>query len=181
MAGFKYAGNIKAEECARVDVIIESSQTLTIGDVVKTSGGYVQLASTATLVFGVVEGFVNAAGIDLGSADTSTYDGTYTDGGVGIGTYVATADNTSDKKVMARINVDPYALWKNTADEAVAITDVYQHFILLAASDQIDGDSNSATVGAMQLWKFQPDIGDATTQGLFRISGSQLYTYETET
>lgn len=181
MAGFKYAGNIKSEESARVNAIITNSDTLSIGDVCVASGGYVSEGGTATLIFGVVEGFVNSKGIDLANAPTSTYDGTYTDGTVGVGTYVATSDNQTDKKVMAIVNVDPYALWKNTADEAVAITDQFQHFVCVAAGDQIDGNSNSATVGAMQLWKFQPDIGDATTEALYRISGSQLYTYEKET
>ena len=180
MAGFKYAGNIKDQETAREDVIIANSETITIGDVIVVSGGYATEGGAATLIFGVAEGFVDTKGIDLANAPTSNYDGTYTDGGVGVGTYVATSDNQTDKKVAVRVNVDPYALWKNTADEAIAITDQYQHFKCVAAGDQIDGNTNSATIGSMQLWKFQPDIGDATTDGLFRISGSQLYTYETE-
>lgn len=180
MAGFKYAGNLKQEESARLHLIITNSQTVTKGDVVKKSGGFISVVdANDTPVLGIVEGFVNSKGIDIENADTSTYDGTYTEGGIGVETYVASADNQTDKKVMAIVNVDPYALWKNTADSALTQAMVLQFFSLID-EDQIDGDTNSETVGEFQLVYWQPEDGDATTDAYFRIATSALHAYEPE-
>jgi hypothetical protein len=180
MAGFKYAGNMKAEESARMHLIIANSETVTIGDVVKKSGGFVAVCdANDTPVLGVVEGFVDTNGIDLANAPTANYDGTYTDGSVGTGTYVATSDNQTDKQVQAIVNVDPYALFKNTADQAMTQAMVLQFFSLVD-EDQIDGNTNSETVGELQLMYWQPEIGDATTDGYFRLATSALHAYEPE-
>ena len=183
MAGFYYYGQISggSENPVTVDALIGNSETVTVGDCVKKDAGNVHVCdANDTPIFGVVVAIVSAKGIDLSNAPTADYDGTYTDGGVGIGTYVATSDNETDKKVMARVNCDPMSLWKNTADSALSAAKVFQFFSLVD-EDQVDGDTNNETVGEVQLWKWQPDIGDATTAGLFRICASGLSSAEWET
>jgi len=182
MAGFYYYGQIGGgkENPVTIDVIIGNDETVTIGDAVKKDAGNVHVCDANDApVLGIVVAIVSANGIDLSNAPTSDYDGTYTDGGVGVGTYVASGDNETDKAVMARVNCDPMSLWKNTGDGDLALTDTLQFFSLVD-EDQIDDATNHETVGEFQLWKWKPDIGDADTQGLFRIATSALYAFEPE-
>lgn len=181
MAGFYYRGNLKDEESARIQRIIANSETVTVGDVVKNSSGYIAVCdANNTPVLGVVEGIVTEKGIPLDNVSTDKYDGTYTSGGVGVGTYVATSDNVTDKKVSVIVNVDPYALWMNDADADLTEAMVFSFFSLVN-EDQIDGDTNSATQGELQLMERDPDEDANVSKGLFRISCSALHSYEPET
>jgi len=178
MAGFTMVKHLLgADNPVTVDLVIANSQTITVGDAIKMSSGYAAVCDANDRIFGIVVGIVDNNGIDLQNTSASNYDGTYTDGGVGVGTYVAAADNATDKKVKAKVVADPYALFENTADGAMELADLGQHFSLVD-EDQIDASTNSATVGEMQLWAMPDGAG---TSGQFRISSWQGTAFEPET
>ena len=154
-----------ADNPVMVHQIIGNSKTVVGGEAVNTSGGYVQRATAGSLVHGIAMAIVNEDGIDLDNANTDSYDGTWTSSSK---TYVSASDNITDKKVKVIVCSDPFVLFKNTADEAMTAAMRFQYFDLTSAT-QIDGNSNTESVGAFQLWELAPDTGDANTKGLFRI------------
>ncbi|OGO14231.1 MAG: hypothetical protein A2Y53_03755 [Chloroflexi bacterium RBG_16_47_49] len=178
MAGFEYRGQINgAENPVLENLIIANSQTITIGDAISMSGGYVIVGTSSTRIYGVVVGIVTNKGIDLDSAKADEYDGTWTSSS---NTYVATSDNVTDKKIRAVVCPDPYALWYNDSDGDHVAADL-KLFIKLADEDQIDESETSATVGQFQVWKLDPD-GDAdASKGLYRIVSWQGDSFEPET
>jgi len=186
MAGFYYKGNLRGgQESAVVHRIIANSETVTLGDIVKNSSGYLAVSdANDTPILGVVVGIVTSDGRPLSSSSVTTddYDGTYSGnpGVVGSETYAASADNVTDKQVKAIVNIDPDALWKNDADSDLTEAMVFSFFSLVD-EDQIDGDTNSTTAGELQLLKRDPDDESDNSQGLFKISSSALYSYEPET
>lgn len=184
MAGFYYRGQLNgADNPVTIQRIIKNSETVTIGDAVKNSAGYVAVCdANDTPVLGIIVGIVNDKGIDLDSAPASTYDGTWTSGTVGVGTYVATDDNVTDKKIRVIVNVDPYSLWLNDANGDLTEAEVFS-FFSLTDEDQIDAATNSATVGEFQLMERDPEGEPAdadVSKGLFRISCSGLHSFEPE-
>lgn len=182
MAGFTYRGNLKTEESARITRIIANDETVAVGDAVKASSGYVAVCdANDTPVLGIVEAIVDSKGIDLDNAPAANYhDATWTSS---TQTVTVGDDNTTDDQVQAIVNVDPYALWLNDTDADLSESDVFQFFSLVD-EDQIDGDTNSATVGEFQLMERDPDAEPGAadvSNGLFRISCSALHSYEPET
>ena len=163
---FKLHGHLLgADNPVTVHQVIVNSATVAIGEALNTVAGFAQRATAGSLVQGICVGLVTKDGIDLTNANTSEYDGTWTES---TGTYVASSDNQTDKQVKAIIVSDPFALWKNTADGTLTQAMRFQYHDLISAT-QIDASSNTESIGAFQFWKLQPDTGDAATQGLFRI------------
>jgi len=125
MAGFvfrknKYGLNSVPSESE----IIKGSETLTIGDVASLIDGLFLLASAGGEMYGIVQGFETYNGRPLENSLSGTdYDGTYTEGGVGTGTYVAAADNATDKRVRAIVRpFVPGDIYVGLADAALATT-----------------------------------------------------------
>lgn len=178
MAGFEYRGQLNgADNPVTIDVVIKNSATVKVGDAVYNDTNGLTRATNSTPILGIVAAITNADGIDLDNAPTSTYDGTWTSSSQ---TYVASADNITDKKVVAKVIADPFALFYNDGDGDMTINDVGTH-MKLADQDQVTVGSPSATVGQMQLIKWDPD-GDANaSKGIFKISFSQAFAYEVET
>ncbi len=178
--GFEHVGHLLGSENPQAEqLIIANSQTIEVGDAVKMTTGFVNACDANDRIYGIVTGIVNDEGIDLSNANANTFDGTFTGAdGTNKDTYVASSDNQTDKKVRAMVVADPYALWENTADAAMT-TAMLKQFFSLVDEDQIDGDTNSATVGEMQLWKL-PDA-DTLTLGWFRIVAWQADAFEPET
>jgi len=157
-------------------LIIANSETVTVGDAVKMSSGYVAFCDADDRIYGIVVGIEDNKGLDL-SNPHADHDGTWTDSS---GTYVAANDNATDHKVRAVVCPDPYALWYNDSDATLTVGMLKQHFSLVD-EDQIDGDTNSATVGEMQLWKWDPDEDGDASKGIFRIVCWQGDSFEPET
>ena len=167
MAGFSYRGQINgAENPILENLIIDNSATIVVGDAVSMSTGFVAAGTSSNRIYGICVGIVTNKGIDLQSAPTSEYDGTWTDSSQ---TYVATSDNETDKKVRAVVCPDPYALWYNDSSGTLTTAMLKQHIKLTSAS-QIDHTTNSATVGQFQVWKLDPDADADVSKGLFRLS-----------
>lgn len=177
MAGFEYRGQINgAENPILENLIIDNSATVTVGDVITMSTGFVAVATSSSVVYGVVVGLVSDKGIDLNNPHV-TYGGTYTDSS---NTYVAASDNETVDKVRAVVCPDPNAIWYNDSSGSLTTAMLKQHF-KLSDEDQIDQSTNSATVGQFQLWKLDPDADGDASKGLFRIAQWQGMSWEPET
>lgn len=179
MAGFEYRGQLNSSEApVTLDVAIKNSATVKVGDAVYNDGNGATRATNSTSILGIVAGIVNANGIDLDNAPVDTYDGTWTSS---TQTYVASADNMTDKKVRVKLIVDPMALFYNDADGNFTNPGDQGMFVKCADHDQIDEDTTSATVGQFFIVKLDPD-GDAdASKCIVKIAWSQLLAFEPET
>jgi len=180
MAGFYYYGHLLgADNPATVDILIEDSATITLGDAVdiNTNGGC-QPADAGDKVYGIVVGLVGKDGTPLSTVPTGDYDGTYSGhaGIVGSETYVAAADNLATEKIKAKVIADPFALFMNDAAGDMTYADDYQFFDL-TDEDQIADQDGHATAGAFQLVKRDPDDDGDDSKGLFRIAEWQGYPF----
>lgn len=174
MAGFNLRGHILgAQNPILENLIISSSDTIAVGDAVSMNAGFVIPATSSTIIYGVCVGIVSNKGIDLSNVSSSEYDGTYTDSSQ---TYVASADNETDKKVRAVVCPDPFALWYNDSNGTLTAAMLKTHF-KITDKDQIDQSAQSVTVGQFQLWKLDPDADSDASKGLFRLSGWQGLAY----
>lgn len=179
MAGFEYRGQLNgAENPVTVDLVIKNSATIKVGDAVYQDTNGITRATNSTSVLGIVVGIVDNMGIDLDNTSTSNYDGTWTSSSR---TYVASSDNVTDKKVMAKVCTDPFSLWYNDADGD--FTNPVDNGLLIkcADHDQIDEDTTSATVGQFQVWKLDPDGDGDASKCLVHIAWSQMFAFEPET
>ena len=180
MAGFLLYGHmLGADNPATIDIMIQNSATITLGDAVDiNTGGGCQPADAGDKVFGIVVGLVDSNGRPLSTLRADAYDGTYSgnSGQVGSETYVAQSDNLTDKMIKARCVVDPFALFYNDTAGDLSVADDYQFFDL-TDEDQIADQVGHATAGAFQLIKRDPD-GDADlSKGLFRMAEWQGHPY----
>lgn len=178
MAGFEYRGQINgADNPILENLIIANSETITVGDCISMSSGFVIRGTSSTVQYGIVVGLVSNKGIPLDNVSADQFDGTWTSSSK---TYVATSDNQTDKKVRAVVCPDPNALWYNDSSGTLTTAMLKQHF-KLTDEDQIDQSTNSATVGHFQLWKLDPDEDADASKGLFRIAQWQGMSWEPET
>jgi hypothetical protein len=156
---FKYdlSGNMTGVD---LPFIITGSATITKGDVVTLTSGYVALATASLKPIGVVVGFVDNDGQVLDSP-YADYDGTYTPGGVGVGTYVAASDNTTDKKIKAIVRVSRTAVYSAPLDATIGTTtgsNLPGYYIdAHADSDKLGENSASATTGVFMTLGVDPD------------------------
>lgn len=160
MAGFLPKYNLAGRNTGiQLIETIAASTTLTIGDAVRTVGGYVALAAAGNPVLGIVVGFADQKGIPLDSPETDS-DATYTRGGLGVGTVVTDAGNPTDKKVKAIINIDPFQVYSVTPDATIGTTtgsNLRGYYTdIPAASDQTDEDSTT-TSGQFYIHGVDPD------------------------
>lgn len=167
MAGLKYRKSLITKDAPTLlQYIIDNSDTITIGDVVRlNTDGHVTLAGAGNTVLGVVVGVVDSDGIAL-SPDSGTTD-----------TWTVDSDNETVDQYEAQVIVDPYALFSNDASDDMATTNLGQFYDIVAASNQIDESSASDTAGQFQLISLDPDGDGDASKGLFRIAESQLFPY----
>lgn len=179
MAGFEYRGQANgAHNPVVLRLPIANSATVKVGDAVYISTNGVTRATSSTLVLGIVQGIVDANGIDLDNTSVDNYDGTWTSSSK---TYAASADNLTDKKVMAQVIVDEDALFYNDADGNFTNPTDVGLLIKCADQDQIDEDTTSATVGQFYLWKLDPDGDGDASKCIVKIARSQTKGFEPET
>lgn len=178
MAGFEYRGQLNGgDNPVTLDVPIKNSATVKVGDMVYNDGTGATRATNTSLILGVVAGIVNNDGIDLDNAPADTYDGTWTSSSQ---TYVAAADNLTDKKVRVKVIADENALWYNDADGNFTNPTDLHLFTMIADHDQVDESETSATVGQVFVVKLNPDGDDDASKCIVKIARSQLHAYEPE-
>lgn len=176
---FYYQGQLSGgkENPVMVTALIANSQTVAVGEAVKmqafASGGGILRATAGSQVLGIVQGIVNADGIDLDNADPATFDGTWTSASK---TYAAASDNMTDKQIAALVIVDKEALFRNDSAGTLAAADELKYFDLTSAT-QIANQDGADSAGAFILVRRDP-LGDGdASQGLFKIAESELDAY----
>ena len=178
MAGFEYRGQLNgAENPVTIDVVIDNSVTVKVGDAVKleafASGGGAIRATAGEEVLGICVGIVNKDGIDLDNASTDSYDGTWASS---TKTYTTSADNQTDKMIKAKVVVDKNALWYNDAAGDLALADEYKFFDI-ADQDQIADQDAADNAGAFILIKRDPDGDGDASKGIFKIAEHEWDAY----
>lgn len=179
MAGFNYRGQLSGgkENPVTLRVKIANSQTVAVGEAVKlqtlASGGGALRATAGSKVLGIVQGIVDANGIDLDNTSTSNYDGTFTSS---TKTYSASSNNMTNKQVQALVVIDKNALWYNDSAGDLAAADQYKFFDITSATQIADQDG-SDTAGSFVLIKLNPDNDGDASKGLFTIAESQTDAY----
>ena len=178
MAKFDFVKHLLgADSPITTKAIIASSETITVGDAVKNSSGYIAACDANDRILGIVVGIVDQNGIDLDNTSADNFDGTWTKS---TKTYIASADNATDKKVSVLVAMDPYAVFENEADADLTAAMRFSFFSLVD-EDQVDGDTNSATVGEMMLWELDPREREDAAFGGFRLVSWQGDSFEPET
>lgn len=175
MAYFKEKGQFTKEQSQGLKAyVIKNSATVKSGMAVKATGGYLEPAGAGDKILGVIKGIVSRDGLALNVAHATAFDGAYTSGGDGVETYVATADNQTDKQVKALISLDPDTLWANDSSGDLTAANLFQFFDLLAGGLQVNAASASALSGSVQLVGLDPDGDGDASKGVFKIAESQL-------
>ena len=172
MAGFEFKYTLHGNDYAKERLTIDNSQTLVVGDVVKLTTYGVCTPCTAgdAEIVGIVMGFEDNNGLPL-EHPAADYDGTYTSGGVGTGTYVAASDNESDKYIKAVVNADPWSVYSNATDGTFGTTtgnDGYGALVDLIDKDEINEDHSHSITTSAQFMCLGADPNDST-KGLFKV------------
>jgi hypothetical protein len=180
--GFTYYKSLSGNTAAptSIPIRVANSTTLTLGDAVRVNtSGLAVLVGAGSPVGGIVVGLYDekgmspfALGYDL-SVPSCTLSGD--------DTVVTASDNSSRAHyIMAAVVIDPAGdiLWLNDADDDVAQTNLFQHFDVVAASDQIDVATASEANGQFQLIALDPEATGGVTanasKGVFRIAENQF-------
>lgn len=167
------------------DFIIENSATITIGDDVDVTAGYVGLTGATARSMGIVQGFVKDLGngtrvpLDQDAAGSISATRSGNAGVVGSDTVAVASDNQTVDKIMARVVIDPSMEYYNDADGSLTQAMIGTYFNNVSASDQISQSSSAVfdEANATEQWilmQIDPfNDGDAS-KGIFRKVKSQL-------
>ncbi len=174
MAGFKWRGNEFGLPATALEaIVINTSVTVKWGGLVRivtsasptaNNGVVCEDVATGESIYGLCEGFINKDGVALEIADSSTYDGTFTDGILGTKSYAASADNLTDKMVKALVRPLTYAdILENTPDATPGTTTgSYTRYNFTDTVDDVTVDESNAssdmtTVAQLIIWGRNPD------------------------
>ena len=155
--------------------IIGNSKTITVGDMVKLSTGYIDLAGAAAGIMGVVVGFWDKNGTDLLSTRLTMAQAVYTES---TRTVVTGNANTTGDQIRAVVDVDPFSVWTGETDNAS--TDAESRLAgcytdIVAASDQADDDTAATTQGQLFIWGADPESDTTRKANLYSIAEHQLW------
>ena len=181
MAGFNPRRTEGGDSTGEVrDWIVTDSTELTLGDATRLTGGNndqnLTIVAATNRVLGVLIGFVDSNGLPLVAQHAYAYGGTYsgTPGSIGSETYTADSDNEATEHIKGRVIIDPRQEYYNDADADLAAGDDGNYMDVVAASDQINVASLSATAAQFMLMERDPDNDADASKGIFRIAESML-------
>ena len=168
--GFYYRFSMSGKSHPAVlEVTLDDTATVTIGDAITISNGYASTSGAATSIAGILVGIVDKNGIPFQMAE-ATATGTKTNDI----TYVTASDNTTGDMVKAQLIADTDAVFEGQADSTLTLAEEYEFFELTSAGDRVTG-SGSTTAAQMQLLKMIGVSGTGTT-GYFRIAETEFPT-----
>lgn len=185
MAGFIPRKTLRGDTTGAIKpFLIENSATITLGDDVDVTAGYVGLTGASARSMGVVVGFYRlvggkpiALGTDAARGYTATRSGNA--GVFGSDTVVAASDNVTVDKIGTFVCIDPEMEYYNDADGSLTQAVVGTYFNNVSASDQI-GASTTTTFhesNATSQWillTVNPDNDADASKGIFKKVKSQL-------
>lgn len=144
------------------EVIIDNSDTITIGDAVKTRNGNLEVASADGAFSGVVVDLVDKNGNSvfgslavLGSATVS--------GQPGSGYVAVASDNETVDLIAARIEMSPYVIYSATVEGTIGTTnssDKIGGWVDMNDEDSVDETTFTRTIttgGQLNGWGEDPD------------------------
>jgi len=168
--GFTPKGNLRGSTTGiKRDFIIGDMKTITVGDMVRLADGFIDLAAAGNPILGCVVGFRDANGLDL-SNSRADYDGTWTES---TKTYVSAGDNSTDHKIRAIVEIDPFTIYSGQPDDAIATHHLAGEYgDLVAASDQVDADTVTNSQAQMFYLGLDPEN---TARGLYVIAEHQIW------
>jgi hypothetical protein len=176
MAGFypfKTEGNTAGQA---QDFIIANSQTISAGEMVRLSSGFINTNGATNRALGVCIGFVKDLGngqrvpLDQDAAGSVTGTRSGNAGVIGSDTYAAAADNQTVDKVMARVIVDKEMEYYNDASDTLTTAHLGTYFDINAGSDQVDVATQTGTYSAVVvLTKLDPHFDNDVSKGIFKI------------
>jgi hypothetical protein len=172
--GFQFYDNLVGRTSGiQITKIILASATITVGDMVQLSNGFVDLAGAGTPIVGVVVGVVDKNGIPMANSKYAKTQAVYTES---TKTVVCGSNNQTVDMIQAVIDIDPFSRWVAETDNgntdgqtrlAGCFTDI------LAASDQVDDDTAADNTQAQLLiWGANPD---GTAQNIYSIAEHQFW------
>lgn len=179
--GFEYRRHLtpSVETPATLYVTLANSAgPLTIGDAVTYSSGYLAGAAIDLGILGILQGFVDANGMNIferGAVATGTKSGD--------DTYTAASNNTTVDMVQGIVFVDQMALFAAYGDTTLTQAYVGLWFNGKVSDgtyvDSVTGTGASWSVGTQQFQLIELittllDGSTSTTRGLFRIGRSVL-------
>lgn len=179
--GFEYKKHLipGTETPATLEVEIANSKTLTIGDAVQLTSGYLDGCPIDEAMLGILVGIVTTNGENIFKTK-STHGATLT----GDDTVATSASNTSTYHVKGQVVVDPMALFLGYSDTALVAADIGTFFPGAVTDgtyvDSVaDSGSGAWSVGTQQFQLIErvttlEDGSSSTTAGLFRIIRTQL-------
>jgi len=155
--------------------IISDSATITVGDMIKLTSGFVALAAATYPIMGVVVGLVDKDGIDLSNSKQTGVDWTYTES---TKTVVVDSDNTTVSQIKAIVDVDPFSVWSGETDNTSTDTQARLagcYTDIVNASDQADDDTGATTQAQLFIWGADPESDTTKKANLYSIAEHQLW------
>ena len=174
--GFQFKYNLAGRTSGiQRSFIIGASKTITIGDMVELSSGYIDLAGAGGRIMGVVVGLTDKNGIDLQNTQLTMAQAVYTRS---TKTVVTGAANTTGDQIKAIVDVDPFSVWSGETDNAS--TDAESRLAgcytdILAASDQADDDTAATSQAQLFIWGADPESDSTKKANLYSIAEHQLW------
>jgi hypothetical protein len=157
---FVYKKNLLGGERALVKVVLNASETFSVGDAVyPDADDGVSQATAGQPIFGIIASIITDKGVPPAN------DG---NGSAFIDTYTTAASNETSAKVSALVDVSPYSLYSVNLDDTIATTTGsnkrWYMMDLPTSSDTsaelLDESSASATTGQFFSWGLDPDNSD---------------------
>lgn len=174
--GFQFKYNLAGRTSGiQRTFIINDSATITVGDMVKLSSGYVALSGANTPIMGCVVGIVDKNGIDLANSRYNFAQAAYT---ASTKTVVCGNANTTGDQVSAIVDIDPFSVWSGETDNTS--TDTQSRLAgcytdVVAASDQVDDDTAATTQCQLFIWGADPESSSTIKANLYSIAQHQLW------
>ena len=174
--GFQFKYNLAGRTSGiQRSFIIANGATITVGDMVSLSSGFIALSGANAGIMGVVVGLTDQNGIDLLSTRLTMAQAVYTES---TRTVVCGNANTTGDQVRAIIDVDPFSVWSAETDAASADTQARLagcYTDVVTASDQADDDTAVTTQAQLFIWGADPESDSTKKANLYSIAQHQLW------
>jgi hypothetical protein len=174
--GFQFKYNLAGRTSGiQRSFIIAASKTIAVGDMIKLTGGLVNLAGANAPIMGVVVGLTDKNGTDLKNTKLSMAQAVYTESTRSVVT--GNANHTGDQ-IRAIVDVDPLSVWTGETDNAS--TDAESRLAgcytdIVAASNQADDDTATTTQMQLFIWGADPESDTTKKANLYSIAEHQLW------
>ena len=167
------------ENAELVEVIIDNSDVVVIGDLVKCRNGNLEVSTAGGAIFGVVVDIVDKNGNSLFGSLAVTGSATLISGTPGgSGTVTVASDNETVDKIAARVNTSKKAIYSATVDGTVNTTSSSAKlggWLNQTDANSVDETTHSRTITDVRALKGWGSDPDDTTRLLVSINHSEVW------